>query len=145
MHWTRKFVSKNVSAIDFDVVTDQRLAQYVNKLDNFALYLKNIFKNSLLMWRDMPSSPLGVDQVWGLMDLPNYIPNGEARMFRNTYLDSLNIAAEVMLEQKHSDIIILPWNKVTRGEMYFEDDIHPDGPVYKAVVNMWLYFFKKVI
>lgn len=142
MQWTRKFVSKNVTAKDFDVVTDQRLAQYINQLDDYALYLEHIFSNSLLMWRDIPSSPIDIDQAWGLMDVPNYTPNGEAKMFRNTYLDSLNIAAEVMLKKKHSQVIRLPWNKATRGEMYFEDDIHPDGPVYKVVVNMWLYFLK---
>ena len=142
MHWTRQFVAHNVSVKDFDVVTDQRLEEYVNLIDDYAFFLKNIFKNSLLMWRDLPSSPEGRDQAWGLLDLPNYQPNGEAKMFRNTYLDSLNIAAEVVLGQKHSDIIFLPWNKVTRGEMFFVDDIHPDGPVYKAFLNMWLYFLK---
>lgn len=133
---------KDVTAMDFDVVTDQRLEQYINQLDDFASFLVNIFPHSLLIWRDLPSSPEGRDQHWGLMDIPNYIPNGEAKMFRNTYLDSLNIAAHEMLERKHSQIITLPWNKATRGEMYFVDDIHPDGPVYKVVVNMWLYFLK---
>ena len=47
-----------------------------------------------------------------------------------------------MFERKHSDLILLPWNKVTRGEMSWVDDIHPAGPAYKAVVNMWLYYIK---
>jgi hypothetical protein len=143
MDWTRQFVVKNVKAKNFDVVTDERLTEYANQLDDFALLLKEILPDSQIVWREMPSSPEGRDQTWGLRDIPNYKPNGEAKMFRNTYLDSLNVAAEDVLERKHPEIIRLPWNKATRGEMKFVDDIHPDGSIYKIVVNMWLYFLRK--
>jgi hypothetical protein len=142
MHWTRKYIFQDVNATDYDVVTDERLSEYVFQLDEFASNLKLIFPKSILMWRDLPSSPPNNDQAWGLMDIPNYVRNGDAKMFRNTYLDSLNIGAKEMIEKKHPGIILLPWNMVTRGEMTWQDDIHPDGPAYKAVVNMWLYFIK---
>ncbi len=144
MDWTRQFVVKDVNAKDFDVVTDERLLGYVHQLDDFASYLAELFPNSQLLWRDLPSSPEGRDQAWGLMDIPKYVPNGEAKMFRNTYLDSLNIAADELLERKHSEIIRLPWNKATRGEMHWVDDIHPEGSVYKVCINMWLYFLKLI-
>lgn len=140
MHWTRKFVVNNVTAKDFDVVTNHRLVEFTSHLDDYFMLLKILFKDSILTWRDIASTREGADTYWPLSDL-NYLKSG-ARMFRNTYIDSLNIAAEVMLKERHPEIIILPWNKVTRGEMYFSDDIHPAGPTYKAAVNMWLYFLK---
>jgi hypothetical protein len=141
MHWTRKFLLKNVTATDYDVVTDERLSEYVSQLDEFASNLKWIFPKSILMWRDLPSTP-DEDPVWPLMDIPNYVQNGYAKMFRNTYLDSMNIAAKEMFEKKHPGIILLPWNQVTKGVMTWQDHVHPAASAYKAVVNMWLYFIK---
>ena len=141
MHWARKFVMKNPNATDYDVVTDETLSQYVSLLDDFTTHLKITFPKSLIMWRDLPSTGEN-GPSWPLWDVPNYVENGNPEIFRNTYIDSLNIAAEEMFAKNHSEIIRLPWNKVTRGIMTWADQMHPDGPATKFVVNMWLFFIK---
>ena len=142
MHWTRQFVTNDVNATDFDVVTTERLNQYVDQLDDFTHFLKTVFPTSLLIWRDLPSTPVGRDQAWGLSDLQNYRRNGHAKMFRNSYIDSLNIAAQNMFKNKYPDLTDLPWNKASRNIITWSDDVHPDGNSLKFVVNMWLYYLK---